>query len=326
MIESMSFRYASAPQYFVQGPQHFISVMEACENGTKRDQLVQIGGQALLTPADFADPVKRTAYVYVKLPHNSPKAAKPLPYASDLTTQPLQVTIQLADWARVFLNGSAIPGGSQFAVAQMNFRQVELNNSADLLAQREDMSKMMYILPLDRFEQRQVTVPLNNSGQSQTVQLTGFRSGEIKNIVLWAVDNADIQATPTGNWFNYLPLQNVVLTVNGDVRFDARDGAAQLWDLVTNTSAASWSNTVITSGSPNTAAPTNGFWTSIPMGQKAVDDIGNTFELTHGYSVMNSVLNLQVQLPANALGYTLYAAYWYSACLSFHSGAVDYVF
>jgi len=326
MIESLSFRYASAPQFFVQGPQHFISVMEACENGTKRDQLVQIGGQALLTPADFADPLKRTAYVYIKLPHNSPRAAKPLPYPSDLTTQPFQLTIQLADWTRVFLNGAAIPSGLQFKTAQLNYRQVELNNSADLLAQREDMSKMMYILPLDRFEQRQVAIPLQNNGLSQTVQLTGFRSGEIKNIVLWAVDNADIAATPTGNWFNYLPLQNVVLTVNGDVRFDSRDGSAQMWDLVTNTSAASWSNTVITAGSPNTASPTNGFWTSIPMGQKAVDDIGNSFELTHGYSVMNSVLNLQVQLPANALGYTLYAAYWYSACLSFHSGQVDYVF
>jgi hypothetical protein len=62
------------------------------------------------------------------------------------------------------------------------------------------------------------------------------------------------------------------------------------------------------------------------MGQKAVDDIGNTFELTHGYSVMNSVLNLQFSLPDNALGYTLYASYWYNSCLSFHAGQVDYVF
>ena len=117
-----------------------------------------------------------------------------------------------------------------------------------------------------------------------------------------------------------------MLTVNGDVRYDARGSSAQMWDLVTNTSSASWNNNIITAGTPNTGAPANGYWTNIPMGQKAVDDIGNTFELCHGYSVMNSVLNLQFSLPDNALGYTLFAAYWYNSCLSFHAGQVDYVF
>jgi len=325
MIQNLSFRYASAPQFFVEGTQHFISVMDACENGVKRDQLVQLGGQALLTPADFADPVKRTAYMYIKVPHNSPKSNKPLPYPSDLTTQPFQLTIQLADWGRVFLNASAITGDQKFAAATLNFRQVELNNSQDLLAQRENMSEKMYIYPLDRFEQRQVAIPLRNDGSFQSVQLTGFRSGEIKEIVLWAVDNADIQATPTGNWFNYLPLQNVVLTVNGDVRYDARLGAPAMWDLVSNTTSSTWNNTVISAGTPNTASATMGYWTKIPMGQKE-STLGNEFELTHGYSVMNSVLNLQCQLPANASGYTLYASYWYSSCLSFHNGQVDYIF
>jgi len=327
MINNLSFRYASAPQYFVQGEQHFISVMEACENGTKRDQLVQLGGQALLTDTDFADPNKRTAYVYIKIPSNSPRAHKPLPYPSDITTQPLQLTIQLQNWASVFLNSSTIPSSaSAFQVARLNFRQVELNNSSDLLAQRENMSEKMYIYPLDRFEQRQVSVPLLANGQQQSVQLTGFRSGEIKSIVLWAVDNGNInQTTPTANWFNYLPLQNVVLTVNGDVRYDARDGYPAMWDLVTNSSSATWNNLVIASGSPNTATATTGYWCRIPMGQEA-STLGNEFELTHGYSVMNSVLNLQVQLPINTNGYTLYATYWYSACLSFHAGQVDYIF
>jgi len=326
MLESLSFRYASAPQFFVQGQQHFISVMDSCENGVKRDQLVQLGGQALLTPADFADPVKRTAYVYIKFPHNSPKNNKPLPYTSDLTTQPFQTTIQLADWTRVFLNGSAISSGlQQFQTAQLCYRQVELNNSADYLAQRENMSKMMYIYPLDRFEQRQVAIPLLADGSTQSVQLTGFRSGEIKSIVLWAVDNADIQATPTGNWFNYVPLQNVVLTVNGDVRYDGRLGSPAMWDLISNETSSSWNNTVITAGTPNTATATTGYWTKIPLGQKE-STLANEFELTHGYSVMNSVLNLQIQVPANAAGYTLFAAYWYASCLSIHSGQVDFVF
>ena len=65
-------------------------MLSDCEDSAKRDQMLQLGGQALLPVNsaggnDFADENKRTAYVYIKCPWNSPSAQeKPLPIETDL--------------------------------------------------------------------------------------------------------------------------------------------------------------------------------------------------------------------------------------------------
>ena len=324
-ISSLSFRYGTAPQYFVTGTQNFISVLDSCEDSGKKQQLAQLGGQAMVQPSDFSDTTLQKAYVYIKLPHNTPNSCKHLPYASDLTTQPLQITIELLDWNKLFggsvvaRNAAGAAGSAGFATARVNFKQVELNNASDLLAHRENMTEKMYVYPLDRFEQRELQIPLSNSGAVQQVQLTGFRSGEVTNIVMWAVDNADL----SGNWFAFGPLSNVVLTINGDVRYDARDQSSIMWDTLEKPTPSVW-NQVYLNGT-TAPDPLTGYWLNIPMGQRA-NVAANEHELNHGYSVMNSVLNLQVQVPANTAGYTLYVAYWYNSSLTIHNGSVDYVF
>jgi hypothetical protein len=66
-------------------------VLSDCEDSAKRDEMLFLGGQALnpvnpITGAnDFASVAKRTAYVYIKCPWNSPSAQeKPLPIETDL--------------------------------------------------------------------------------------------------------------------------------------------------------------------------------------------------------------------------------------------------
>ena len=319
-LKNISVRYGTAPQYFIGSEQHLLSVLEQCDNAVKRDAVYGLGGPAMASPADWGSITNRTAYVYIKLFHNTPSAKKHLPYASDLTTQPLQLTFELEDWAKLIVDGNTIPSNlQQFTVARVNFRQVELNNSNDLLAHRENMSEKMYIYPLQRFEQRQIPIPLSGSGEVQSVQLTGFRSGEVSHIVLMAVDNGDLAS---GNWSNAQPLANVVLTINGDVRYDARDQSSILWDLIRAPMSASWANTYWDGANQ---VPSTGYYLIIPLGQES-STLANEYELTHGYSVMNSVLNLQCQLPASANGYTLYATYWYRACLGVTNGNVDYIF
>jgi hypothetical protein len=321
-LKNISFRYANSAQYFVASHQHMVSVVESCEDSIKRDKMLELGGQALLVAGDYADANLRTAYVYIKLPHNTPNSYKHLPYPSDLSVQPLQITIELEDWSRLASNGASIPSTSQYEIAKMNFRQVELNDSSDLLARRENMTEKMYVYPLQSFHQRQLEIPLANTGALQTVQLTGFRSGEVSHIVLMAVANADLA---NGNWFNGVQLQNVTLTINGDVRYSTTEALSALWDLVTRKTTSSVANTIVTAGTPNTSVAGNAFFTVIPMGQESSVD-GNQYELTHGYSVMNSVLQLQCQLPSNASGYTLFAYYVYRASLGFSNGQCDYIF
>jgi hypothetical protein len=324
-IASMSFRYGTAPQYFVTGNQNFISVLASCEDTGKKQIIAELGGVACVQPSDFADPTNRKAYVYLKLPHNTPNSKKHLPYTSDLTTQPLQITIELLDWAKLF-GGSvaaraaaAALGSPGFTNARVNFKQVELNNAGDLLAHRENMTEKMYVYPLHRFEQRELQIPLKGDGSQQSVQLTGFRSGEVTNIVMWALDNGDL----SGNWFNFQPISNTVLTINGDIRYDARDTSSVLWDALENPTPSAVSQVIVNGTNAPTAS--SAYWLNIPMGQRA-SVLGNEYELNHGYSVMNSVLNLQLQLPVSANGYTLYVTYWYNSSLTIHNGNVDYAF
>ena len=75
-------RGPASAQYFFSGAQTLLSNLHDAENATKRDQLLQLGGQAAIGSAAMSGQV---AYLYLKLPHNSCRASgKPLPFPSDL--------------------------------------------------------------------------------------------------------------------------------------------------------------------------------------------------------------------------------------------------
>jgi len=84
LIKSVSVRYGSSAQYFFSGEQIYLQSLFDCEDGTKRNSLSQLGGNGL-TASQIVAVDQPEAYVYLKLPHNSPRAdGKPLPFPSDL--------------------------------------------------------------------------------------------------------------------------------------------------------------------------------------------------------------------------------------------------
>jgi len=84
LISRISVRYGSSAQYFFSGAQTLLSNLFDAENGPKRDQLLQLGGNQAIGTANMDG---AQAYVYLKLPHSSCRAAgKPLPFPSDLNT------------------------------------------------------------------------------------------------------------------------------------------------------------------------------------------------------------------------------------------------
>jgi len=81
LVNRLSVRYGSSAQYFWSGAQMYLQNLYDCENTTKCNDLTQLGGQALASAACGG----ASAYVYLKLPHNSVRASgKPLPFPSDL--------------------------------------------------------------------------------------------------------------------------------------------------------------------------------------------------------------------------------------------------
>lgn len=339
MVQSISIRYAGSSLYFFGGEQELIECLAECEDSIKRDNLLAIGGAEITSSADWAQVSNRQASIYIKLPHNSPSAQeKPISMPTDVFSAPMQVQIQWKPFASVFLwnattgataaaVAATIP--SQFSSAQMQFKQAHLADRSDGAAVREDLSKHALSIPLKNFMQFQFTAALpSQASPVYQVNLTGFRSGSVQGILVWAVRNADLSSAGAKNPLNYLPLQSVSLSVNGLVYFSSQNGNSQLWNLVEKKTASMVSTTSIAWDVPTQAYTTEGnaaYWTWIPFAQ-GIETLRDESMLSNGLGIANSVVNLTVDTGLASTECTLYASYLYNCTFLASGGSGDYVF
>jgi hypothetical protein len=130
------------------------------------------------------------------------------------------------------------------ANAQLQVKQEMLTDTSDTLARRVDMNSHALTVPLAYFCQQETQLTQLPAGNQQ-VNLTGFRAGEVKQIVLWftptTIGGGPNAATPgSGNYqpMAWAQMRDVQLTYNGEVfnRFDS--GSSQLWNLVEDQKSA----------------------------------------------------------------------------------------
>jgi len=204
-----------------------------------------------------------------------------------------------------------------------------LTDSSDQLARRVDMNSHACTVPLPYFCQQEVQVPISGAGP-QSVNLTGFRAGEVKQIVLWFTP----LASPTGGGIstpasgNYQPLYwtqitDVQLLYNGEVfnRFDA--GSYELWNTVEDQKSPTVNQLV----APVFAAATPGQtltarYVKLDFSQ-VYSPFGRESTLVHGKPVLNAVCNLTFTAPAAGV---LHAMYLYNASLLCSRGSSEYIF
>lgn len=298
----------------------------------KKQQMFDLGGQPLLgataSAGDFASVTKRTAYVYIKLPHNSPSAQeKNLPLPSDLLTSPIQVNVEFNQGNEFFIASTAVvnptsPLPTGWSLAQAQFEQTHFDDRGEQLSRKVNMSEMAYSYPLKSFSQEVFRLQNVPGGSQQSLTLTGLRSGNCLGIRLWCQDNSStdssVYAVPT----------SVTLSVNGLIYFDSRNGQNQLWSLLDRKTSASWSADAITvAGSAFQSDPVTSYWTWMPFAQHS-EVLANENELVHGLSLMNSIVNLQLTLPTGGGGntYTVTAEYLFNSTLLFSRGSCEYIF
>ena len=336
-IRRIGLRIGGSTLYYFSGDQCLIDVLADAEDSVKKQNLFDLGGNPLSCTAngggagDFASQSLRTAYVYIKLPFNSPSAQeKPLPLPTDLLTSPVQINIEFKSASEIFHASQTVAGAqplsplpTAFALAQAQWEQTHFDDRGEQLARKVNMSEMAYSYPLKYFPQevfRLQNVQGNNVTQSLT--LTGLRSGNCLGVRIWCLDDA-VAANKDVAPFT-VPTQ-VTLSVNGLIYFDSRNGQQQLWSLLDRKSAAQWSADVITvAGNAFANAPTSSYWTQIPFSQHS-EVLANESELSHGLSLMNSIVNLQIALPGNTT-YTVVAEYLFNSTLLFSRGSAEYVF
>jgi len=332
LIARLSVRYGSSAQYFFSGAQMYLQNLIDAENTQKAVDISTLGGNALAG----ASCANASAYVYIKLPHNSVRASgKPLPFPSDLLVQPIVITIELLAFNQILVNQSATAnlnltaGSSALAAAQLQVKQEMMTDSSDLLARRVDMNSHAYTLPLMYFAQQETQVQVTSTSNITdilSVNLTGFRAGEVKSIVLWLTTAAN-SSPGNGNYdpLRFQPINGVTLTYNGEIfsRFDV--GSAALWNLTCDEKTQTLpAYNYQASGSVATATQSTP-WVDCPFAQVCVP-YDKEMKLIHGKPILNAVVNLQFQAPVASTAYVLHAMYLYNASLLCSRGSAEYIF
>ena len=331
LINRVSVRYGSSAQYFWSGPQMWLENVLDCENNAKVDALLQLGGNAATGAACGG----QLASVYLKLPHNSPRAAgKPLPFPSDLLVQPIVITVELFSPTQILTNQAAsapyTAGPTALASAQLQVKQEMLTDSSDLLARRVDMNTHAYTFPLPYFAQQETSVAVTSdaSNSINSVNLTGFRAGEVKQILLWLTPaNAGQGTAGSGNYqpLAWQAMSDIQLTYNGEIfnRFDA--GSFQLWGAVEQEKTPVVNGLVLqTFGSVASTTPVV-YYVKLDLSQVMMPTARES-KLVHGKPILNAICQIAFRAPAASTAYTLRAMYVYNASLLCSRGSAEYVF
>ena len=288
----------------------------------------------MTSPADWADAQKRTAYVYLRLPHSSPAVAGgALPFPSDVLTAPIQIQVDWADFNTVISKSTSGPvcnPPTSFSSAQANFTQVTMQDSQDLVARRFDMSKNALTIPLPEcWTQEQVSFPVTTGPDgSFSVSLTGCKAGDLKALRIFIADPADVSSTGITNpniW--YAPNQ-LTFAINGLIYFDSRNGSYLLTQVLRRRQPPNYGATLLTdngAGGFNVATTASTF-VEINLGQPhVIGDTGRT-ALVHGVPVMNSVLSLTGVMPLASHSYQIFAEYDLNCSWMASRGSAEFVF
>ena len=340
LIRTVSVRYGGSSQYFWTGSQIFAQNMLDCENSGKVQSLLDLGGN-FGVGTDCSGAV---GYCYLNLPHNSPRAeGKPLPFPSDLLTQPIVVTVELNPINSIF-GGSAntAPTGlpTQLDQAEFQVNQEYMSDSADLLARRVDMNTHAISVPLKYFAQQEFlfNIPAGQPAK-QSLTLTGFRAGEVRDIMFWLEvrqtdATAAAKAGQTAQWI-WPEIQNLELRYNGEIFFTSTDGVAALWNLIEDKKIPGFTTGLVnTASSPAAVTDYLSRWSLVKFSQVDIPR-DRMYDLISGKPVLNAVINVDLTLPSAVLTggvvsantqVVLHAVYMYNASLLCSRGTSEYIF
>jgi len=340
MLRRIGYRYGPSQLYYISGQQNLMQAMSLCEDSGKKQQLFFLGGQAILSAADWADVGKRTAYVYLRLPHSSPAlSGGSLPFPTDVITAPCIFEVQLADFSSVI---SAVtvagtppsPLPTALASGNVNFTQVTMQRSEDLVARRFDMDKHALTIPLcDGWTQEEVQFPVTTGTDgSFSVSLTGAKAGDLRKLRIWMTKQSDsTPSSATGvlpsKW--YAPAQ-IQFAVNGLIYLDSRNGSWLLTNLLRRRQppVVTYSDLIVpaVAGDPYTASPFPSAWVEVDLGQPSTLGDSQETQLIHGLPVMNSVMSLTGVMPEASTQYTIHCEYVLNASWMASRGACELIF
>jgi len=333
LLRRIGYRYGSSQLYYITGAQNLMQTLALCEDSGKKQQMFFLGGQALTTTADWADQYKRTAYVFLRLPHSSPAlSGGALPFPSDVLTAPIQLQVDLEDFGRVISQAAAgadpIPTSLQFA--NVNFTQVTMQDAGDLVARRFDMSKHALTIPLvEGWTQEAVSFPFTSgaSDGSFSLSLTGCKAGDLKKLRIWFSDQADTSGVVKNPNYWYSPSQ-IRFAINGLIYLDSANGSYLLTNVIRRRVPPMVTYSVLAAPAPPayTTTPVASSWVEVDLSQPFTIGDSQQVALVHGVPVMNSVLSLTGNMPQNNRAYVCNVEYVLNCSWMASRGSAEFVF
>lgn len=341
LIQNVAVRYGGSSQYFWNASQIALQNAVDMQDAPSRNTLWKLAGDALMgqNPLkaganDFA--VTRYGYLYINLPHNTPNGdgLKMAPLPSELLRQPILVQLNLNDSRTIFSsNSSATNVNMNVPVVKDAFFQcvqVRMNDSANLLTNEEDPNKITYVYPLKYFAQQQVS-QLLQTGVGNQVNITGFRNGSVRTLLLWLQKESDTNGQTTPRLFNdnnwYAPV-NTVLSINGEIFDVSKYGSSQLLNLVNNKQASEQEMTkmqLVAGALSPVSGGFNGTYLKVDFSQHS-DPVTSSNLLVGGKSITNSIVNFQCDTPDGLNGWRLYWVSLYNSSLIFSQGNCEFSF
>lgn len=340
LIDRISVRYAGSSQYFWLGSQLLIENLRECPNAYVKDRLFEQGGAAMLGNAtsgagDFTGD-NLYAFAYLNLPHNTPNGGplKSAPFPSEMLSSQIVVTVEMKYLPSIF--SSAVASGSiagapkELESGFFQVKQVHANDRGDLMVASADRSKA-YSYPIKAFYQNQIDIAIPaGQGIGFNALLTGFRAGQVRDIVMWLTENDDTDPTTSDrfakNYTNFALPRDITLTYNGTVYYSASNTASVMWNLVSTENPSTLECTKLSIASNNLVSTAGTrHWVEIPFGQVYSQQSGShTF--VAGKTIHSAVVNCQLSVPDNTKNYTLHCLYVYNCVMLIADGTASYAF
>ena len=334
LIKSVSFRYAGTSQFSITGQQLFLNAAKSQTSRASVNDLVNIGGN-YAAGDDFLNP--QTASIVLTLPHAhvASGVGQALPFPTDALTQACQFIVELYPVNSIFSNPTlaALPSGCfNLTNASFQVQQVMLDNQGDALARRVDLSTSAYAFPTE-FVQQEVTVPLRNDTNPQSIVTSGYRAGQLTSITMWLTNDADM--TPNGTaskGFNPLAIYTPVsleMVYAGDIYARYDNGVGQLFNLLNSNKASAFDLAFVNVNVGGISKPTAFLaqWLDLPFSQTLCDEDAH-FILFGGKNITNGIININnLVVPyVSSVGWTAHFSYNYNCSILFSQGSCDYCF
>jgi hypothetical protein len=343
LINRLSYRIGGSSQFFLTGGQVLNNALRNCPDGTARDAMITLGGPAC-APGDWTNGNNLIAYVWLALPFAHPSAVSKMPpLPSDTLTQQIMIQLETLNISQVVTNNGGSLTGLAVTSGAFYVSQVQLSNQGDSISRRMNMTENSLNYPLE-FTQQEFAVSLGSlaSGASTTTSLTGFRSGEVKEIICWLT--CDVDTTTVNNLNKWYAPSSLTVTYAGDqyARYD--NSMSRLWNLINGrlvpTAALSVNQT---SGGSVVLQPSQTSWVVLPFAQPYETETYHT-TLMSGKEITNGIVQLQFTIPTAPDAYsgaaagsiaaggsisgnwTIHFSYVYNSVLVFSQGTCDFAF